>query len=146
VTSSCGVTGTCLMLSSLRSCAAISAIVVPDAAALTAEVAVENQDIGFVHEGQAAQVKLETFSFTRYGTLPARVRTVSADAVVDDKRGVVFAVTLTLDRDAIEVDGRTVRLAPGMNLTAEVRIGRRRVIDYWLGPLQRRTSEALRER
>lgn len=121
-------------------------VVVPDAAALTAEVAVENQDIGFVHEGQAAQVKLETFSFTRYGTLPARVRTVSADAVVDDKRGAVFAVTLTLDRDAIEVDGRTVRLAPGMNLTAEVRIGRRRVIDYWLGPLQRRTSEALRER
>ena len=121
-------------------------VVVPDGAEVTAEVMLENKDIGFVHPGQAVAVKLDTFPFTRYGTVPATLQRVSADAVVDEKRGAIFPATLRLQAGDIAVDGRRVTLAPGMSLTAEVQTGRRRVIEYLLSPLQRKVDESLRER
>jgi hemolysin D len=121
-------------------------VIVPDGAELTAEVTVDNKDIGFVHEGQEVEVKLETFSFTRYGTVPAKLVRVTGDAVNDDKRGAVFPATLRFEHDVIEVDGKPIRLAPGMNVTAEVKTGRRRVIDFLLSPIQKAANQSLRER
>ena len=121
-------------------------IVVPDGALVTAEVTLENKDIGFVNVGNAAEIKLETFPFTRYGTVSARVDRVTADAVNDEKRGAIFPVTLTLKTTQINVDGKLIQLAPGMNLTAEIKTGQRRVIEYLLSPIQRAGSESLRER
>ncbi len=121
-------------------------VVVPDDAEVTAEVTIDNKDIGFVRVGQTAAVKLEAFNFTRYGTVPAQVTRVSADAVVDEKRGPVFAVGLTLARDTINVDGAAVNLKPGMNITAEMQTGARRVIDFLLSPVQRHVGESARER
>jgi hemolysin D len=102
--------------------------------------------IGFVTAGQAAEVKVETFSFTRYGTLPATVRWVTQDAVNDEKRGAIFPATLRLDRSAIEVNGKLMRLAPGMQVSAEVKTGRRRVIEFLLAPVQQAVSLSAKER
>lgn len=121
-------------------------VIVPDDGAVTAEVVVENKDIGFVHAGQQAAVKLETFNFTRYGTVPAQVSWVSADAVNDEKRGAIFPATLQLQARDIEVDGKRITLAPGMSLAAEIKTGKRRVIDYLLSPVQQRVGSSLQER
>jgi hemolysin D len=139
-------------------------VVVPDQAAgeVIAEVSIDNKDIGFVQAGQHAEVKLETFNFTRYGTVPASVQWVTADAVVqpganakgedsDSKAAqtgsqAVFPARLVLARGDIQIDGKTVRLSPGLNLTAEIKTGKRRVIDYLLSPVQQRVGESLRER
>jgi len=121
-------------------------VVVPRDAEVTAEVVVDNKDIGFVHPGQAVEVKLETFPFTRYGTVPATVRHMAADAVADDKRGAIFPATLTLGRSVIEVNGQRVALSPGMNLSAEIKTGRRRIADFLLSPIQQAAHESLRER
>ena len=121
-------------------------VLVPDEAQVTAEVVLENKDIGFVRAGQEAEIKLETFPYTRYGTVPATVKSVTADAVNDEKRGAIFPVTLVLGKGAIDVDGKPVRLTPGMNVTAEVKTGRRRVIEYLFNPVQEHVQESLRER
>ena len=138
-------------------------VIVPgaDGDELIAEVSIENKDIGFVHAGQAAEVKFETFTFTRYGTVPAKVQWVTADAVVnttstgnkdsDNKAGsaatqAIFPARLLLARTHISVDGRVIRLSPGLNLTAEVKTGQRRVIDYLLSPVRQSLSESMRER
>jgi hemolysin D len=121
-------------------------VIVPAEARLRAEVVIDNKDIGFVSAGQAAQIKLETFPFTRYGLVPATVQSVTADAVNDEKRGAIFPATLALGRDTIDVEGKRIRLSPGMNITAEVKTGRRRVIDYLLSPVARAVSESVRER
>lgn len=121
-------------------------IVVPDSAAVTAEVSIANQDIGFVNVGQMAEVKLETFAYTRYGTVPARVDVVTADAVTDDKRGSYYPATLTLSQRDMLIDGKRVPLSPGMNITAEIKTGQRRIIEFLLSPVQRAGSESLRER
>lgn len=121
-------------------------VLVPDDAEVTAEVVLENKDVGFVREGQQVEIKLETFPYTRYGTVAAEVRHISADAVNDEKRGAIFPATLVLQRHQLDVDGKTIKLAPGMNLTAEIKTGRRRVIDYLLSPLQQHVQESLGER
>ena len=121
-------------------------VIVPDGAPVTAEVTLDNKDIGFVNAGQAAEIKLETFPYTRYGTIAATVTRVSADAVNDEKRGALFPVTLAMAVNQINIDGKPIRLAPGMNVTAEIKTGKRRVIDYLLSPVQRAGSESLRER
>ena len=132
-------------------------VVVPDQAKGTADVVLENGDVGSVNNGQQAEVKLETFPFTRYGTVPATVSNIAADAVVHEGSGkdkdgnanaggAVFPATLTLAKDTIIVDGKRIKLAPGMNLRAEIKTGRRRVIEYLLRPVQTYAQESLRER
>lgn len=121
-------------------------VIVPEEAALTAEVAIANTDIGFVREGQEVAVKLETFSFTRYGTVSAKVQRVTSDAVVDDQRGAVFPTTLVFARDTIDVDGKAIRLRPGLNVTAEIKTGKRRVIEFLLSPVQRVVTDSMKER
>ena len=121
-------------------------VIVPKDAQVTAEVVVDNKDIGFVNAGQAAVIKLETFPFTRYGTVNATVQSVVADAVNDEKKGAIFPATLTLNTSSIDVDGKRIALSPGMNVTAEVKTGRRRVIEYLLSPVQKTMGESLGER
>lgn len=107
---------------------------------------IANLDIGFVNAGQMATVKLETFPYTRYGTVAAQVSMVSADAVTDEKKGSYDPAVLTLSQKDMAIDGKRIPLSPGMNLTAEIKTGHRRVIDYLLSPVQRAGSESLRER
>ena len=121
-------------------------IVVPDSAQVSAEVNIANLDIGFVNAGQTAEVKLETFPYTRYGTVMATVNVVTADAVTDEKKGSYYPATLTLSQKDMLIDGKRIRLSPGMNITAEIKTGQRRVIEYLLSPVQRAGSESLRER
>ena len=102
--------------------------------------------IGFVRVGDGAAIKFETFPYTRYGTVAAQVERVTPDAVNDEKRGAIFLVTLALKKRQIDIDGKLVQLVPGMNLTAEIKTGKRRVIEYLIIPIQRARNESLKER
>jgi hemolysin D len=142
--------------------------VVPDDALVLVEASVENGDIGFVRAGQNVEVKVETFTFTRYGLLHGHVVDVSRDRVEDSSasgsrqassakatertaeegqaKGPGYVAHVALDSTRLLVDGREETLAPGMAVTAEIKTGRRRVISYLLSPLQRYAHEGGRER
>jgi hemolysin D len=110
------------------------------------EAFIENKDVGFIREGQAAEVKVETFPFTKYGTLQGVVSIVSQDGVPDEKRGLLFQARVKLKQNSLNIDGKTVSLSPGMNVTAEISTGQRRVIDYFLDTVKKTVNEGLRER
>ncbi|NBV19038.1 HlyD family type I secretion periplasmic adaptor subunit [Janthinobacterium sp.] len=120
--------------------------IVPRQGRLEIDAVLENRDVGFVQEGQAVAIKVDAFDFTKYGTVPAVVSSVSRDAVEDDKKGLVYAVRITLRQPAIVIDGRVVQLSAGMAVRAEIRTGTRRVIEYVLSPLVQHQKEALHER
>ncbi len=139
-------------------------MIVPDGEGIAVEAELANKDSGFVHVGQNVEIKVESFPFTRYGTIPGEVITVSGDAVQGNegeaaqRRGAaaaggaagageaVYSVRIRLLKDKIAADGRSVALTPGMAVTAEIKIGRRRVIEYILDPVMRYSEESLRER
>lgn len=120
--------------------------VVPDDGLVEVEARLANRDSGFVQAGQPAVIKVDTFAFTRYGTLPGEVASVSRDAVPDEQLGSVYVVRIRLHRLQLDVDGRRMALSPGMAVSAEVLTGTRRVISYFLSPLMQHAQESLRER
>lgn len=121
-------------------------LLVPAEAALEIEARVLNKDIGFVHAGQEAVVKIETFNFTKYGYLKGEVRQVSRDAVIDKDLGLYYLAHVVLEKDMMTIDGKHISLEPGMAVTAEVKMGERRVIEFLLSPLMRYRQESGRER
>ncbi len=122
-------------------------VIVPDTDEVTALVQVANLDIGFIQPGQKAEIKLETFPYTLYGTVPASVVVLSGDAVTDEKTGIsTYPATLKLAHRYMQVDGKSVAISPGMNVTAEIKTGHRRIIEFLLSPVVKASKESLRER
>lgn len=121
-------------------------VIVPKENVLEVEAMLPNKDIGFVSPGQDAEVKVETFPFTKYGVLHGKITQVSSDAIQDEKPGLIYSTRVKLAKDTIRVENKIVRLSPGMAVTVEVKTGTRRVIEYFLSPLMQVTSESLRER
>ncbi len=120
--------------------------IVPRDEAVEVEAFVENKDIGFVNVGQQAAVKVETFPFTKYGTIDATVTQVSNDAINDEKKGLLYSLRARLAQATIRVEEKSLLLSPGMAVTVEIRTGQRRVIEYFLSPLLQYGDESLRER
>jgi hemolysin D len=120
--------------------------IVPDDTELEVEAWINNRDIGFVRTDDPVEVKVETFPFTKYGTLPGHLAGISHDAVSDEARGLVYKARILLEESTIGVNGRQVRLEPGMAVTAEVRTGDRRLVEFLMSPLLRYRDEFARER
>jgi hemolysin D len=121
-------------------------IIVPADQALEIEAFIENKDIGFVNPGQEAEIKIETFPYTKYGALHGEMLQVSTDAINDEKRGLIYAAKVKLPRTTMPVENKIVNLSPGMAVTVEIKTGQRRVIEYFLSPLIEHVGESLRER
>ena len=136
-------------------------VIVPAAHDISAEVMVANKDIGFIHSGQKVRIKLETFNFTRYGTIDGEVTWVSADALTRDPQNAnsatnpasngqaplaYFPAHVRLSKQTIDVEGKTMPVTPGLNITAEIKTGRRTVLDYLLSPIQKTIDESAGER
>ncbi|WP_147820960.1 HlyD family type I secretion periplasmic adaptor subunit [Salidesulfovibrio onnuriiensis] len=113
---------------------------------LEIEAKVKNKDIGFVREGQEVGIKLEAFPFTEYGTLDGTVQSVSGDAIQTEEGDLYFLARVGMKQSHIMVNGRRVNLTPGMRATAEVKIRQRRLIEFFLSPLLKYTSESMKER
>ena len=123
--------------------------IVPEDVKLEFEVYADNKDIGFIKVGQEAEVKVETFNFQKFGMYKAEVMEISADAVNDPSdqlRNMKYKLLLDPTSNDINVYGQPAKLEVGMNVSAEIKIKEKRIIDFFLDPFRRYTSEALRER
>ena len=140
------------------------AVVVPSESQLEIEAMLSNRDIGFVQPGQKAEIKVDTFNFTRYGLLHGDVLSVSSDAITRDRpqgasndramgaatsssepkgQELEYAARVSLDRAAMQIDEKLVKLGPGMAVTVEIKTGSRTIISYLLSPLARYKQEFL---
>lgn len=144
--------------------------IVPAASAIDVEAYLPNEDVGFVHLGQVAAVKVAAFPFTQYGTVTAKVIRIGRDAIpaadaqqaladpsrppsanstagtADATNSLVFPITVQLDATSISVDGAAIDLTPGMGVTVEVNTGSRRILEYLFSPMVEVTQSAMRER
>lgn len=117
--------------------------IVPEDTPLIIEANIQNKDIGFVSEGQEASIKIDTFSYQRYGLLKGTVEKVSPDAFEDEKQGLVYKIKVSIPKQKLQVEGKEVSLSPGMAVTVEVKTGQRRVIEFFLEPLVKYAKESL---
>jgi hemolysin D len=120
--------------------------IVPNGQVLEIEAGLLNKDIGFVHTGQIAEIKIDSFPFTKYGVIDGEVTDISADAVEHEQLGLLFPLKASIVTDEINVNGKWVKLKPGMSVTVEIKTGTRRLMEFLLAPLMRGVSEGARER
>ena len=124
--------------------------IVPEDVTLEFEVYADNKDIGFIKQGMEAEVKVETFNFQKFGMIKADVEEISADAANEpndvEKYKKFKLILKPTEKNTVDVFGEEVPLAVGMNVSAEIKIKEKRIVDFFLDPFRRYTSEALRER
>ena len=123
-------------------------VIVPDGVELEFEVWAENKDIGFIKEGQEAEVKVATFNFQKFGMLTAYVDEISADSnsdKSDPEKNKRFRLLLKLDENTLK-ENPDIHINPGMEVTAEIKIKEKRIIEFFLDPFRHYTHESLRER
>lgn len=128
---------------------------VPRAEPLQAEVWISNEDIGFVRPRQLVKLKLGAFTFQKYGMLQGAVAQVSADASDSTAQQagpgglsekLVYKAVVALSSQQLFAEGKAHALTPGMQVSAEILLGTRSVLEYVLSPIRGAFQEAARER
>lgn len=117
--------------------------VIPKDVPLVIKATVMNQDIGFIKDGMEAAIKIDTYNFQKYGLLRGIVKHISDDSIDDEKLGPVFEVYIEPTEKTLFVEGETVTLNSGMSVTAELKVGKRRIIEFFIYPMIRYLDEGL---
>jgi hemolysin D len=119
---------------------------VPEERTLEVEAFILNKDIGFIEEGQMAEIKIDTFNFTKFGMIEGEIIDLSNDAISDENLGLVYLCRVLLKKTKMQIKNKWVNLSPGMSVMVEIKTGQRRIIDYFLSPLMKYAQESIRER
>lgn len=119
--------------------------IVPKGTKLIVDATVQNKDIGFIQVGQSVVIKVDTYSFQRYGYLKGTVKNVSPDAINDEKQGLIYKMKVEIESSKTS-KSNTINVEPGMTVTAEITTGKRRIIEFFLDPLMTHTDASLEVR
>lgn len=120
--------------------------VVPDKANLQIKATVLNQDIGFVEPDMQVSVKLDTYNFQKYGLLSGVVTVVSPNSIEDERLGQVYEVYIKPTTAKLVVEGKEQSMKIGMSTTNEIKIGKRRIIEFFIYPLIKYLDESIKVR
>jgi len=102
-----------------------------------------NKDIGFLTINQDVAIKIDTFNFQKYGKLDGKLIHIGNDAIEDEKLGEVYEIKVEPLQTTLEVEGEIKSIEPGMSVTAEIKVGKRRVIELFIYPVIRYLDEGL---
>jgi adhesin transport system membrane fusion protein len=123
--------------------------IVPIEDTLLVEAQVRTSDRGFLHTGQEATVKFDTYDYSIYGGLKATVEFISTDAIEDQSSGKkerYFRVRLRTERNYLGTEERPLGIGPGYTATAEILTDKKTVLAYLMKPILKARDTALRER
>ncbi|HSA05765.1 MAG TPA: HlyD family type I secretion periplasmic adaptor subunit [Candidatus Gastranaerophilales bacterium] len=117
--------------------------IVPENEPLVVSAKVLNKDIGFVEKDMPVSVKIDTFSFQKYGIIDGKVIVVGRDSIEDEEMGLVYEVKIEPLQKFLKVDGEEKAIEPGMSLVAEIKTGKRRIIEFFIYPLIKYYQEGI---
>lgn len=120
--------------------------IVPLDDTLLVEARVSPRDVAFLRPGQEAMVKVSAYDFTIYGGLKGKLESISADTIEDKRGEYYYVVKIRTPKTNILYHNEALPIIPGMLVTADIRIGKKTVLDYLLKPVLRAKHNALRER
>jgi membrane fusion protein, hemolysin D len=111
------------------------AVVVPTDSTPVIKAQVLNRDVGYLTPGMDVAIKVDTFEFQKYGMLHGRLLHVARDSVMDEHLGLVYDAYIEPLETTLQVGGVTAEVTNGMSVSAEVKVGKRRMIEFFIYPL-----------
>jgi HlyD family secretion protein len=126
---------------------------VPAGAPLIAEIGLRSADVGVVRAGDPVVIKVDAFPYQRHGVLHGRLRAVGQDSLgmradgteAPQAGGAMHRAQVALETPHLAGVPDGARPIPGMTVTAEIKVGERSVLSYFLLPLLRGFEESIRE-
>ena len=92
-----------------------------------------DKDIGFVEPDQSAEVKIDAFPFTTYGSIKGKITSISADAVSPNKTDRAqyynFPVNISLNKSYLQKNDRKIFLMAGMSVQSNIKLREKRLIS-----------------
>ncbi|HEX6374422.1 MAG TPA: HlyD family efflux transporter periplasmic adaptor subunit [Allosphingosinicella sp.] len=114
-------------------------LIIPDDAAVTAELYVPTSAAGFLEPGQEVRLAIDAFPFQRFGSVSGRIATISRSTIArTDEKGTatpVYLVTVTIDAPWVTAHGRRQKLVPGMTLSARIVTEKQSLLEWLFEPL-----------
>lgn len=120
--------------------------IVPSDDTLLVEAQIKPADIGFLHLGQEAKVKISAYDSSIYGSLDGKIEWISADAIDDpEEKERYYLIKVRTDKKAISTKKGDLQIMPGMAAEVDILNGKRTVLAYLFKPIADVRSRALRE-
>lgn len=110
---------------------------------LLIKATVLNKDIGFIKPDMPVSIKIDTYDFQKYGLLHGKVKSISQNSIENEELGPVYEIYITLDKNTLIIDGKEQKISTGMTLNAEIEIGKRRIIEFFIYPLIKYMDEGV---
>lgn len=126
--------------------------VVPDGESLRMDGWVRNEDAAYVSPGMPAKVKVAAYPFQKYGWVEGEVAWLGVDSETPESmrnaqgQPLFYRMRVDFKRQELARNGKTYPLRPGMQVVADIQIGRRTLLEYLTSPMRRVLLEAARER
>ncbi len=140
-------------------------VIVPKDTPLIVEATLSNEEVGFVHLGQRVDIKIDSYPFQKFGSLGGTLVWISPDAeetqmasntpdsgslkttqAGSGREKISYKIHVRPDAQFLKGDGRELALAPGMTLEADIITEKRRVIDFFLSPINKYISTGMKVR
>jgi len=120
--------------------------IVPKDAKMQIKAKVLNQDVGFIEPNMPVSIKVDTYNFQKYGILDGVVTIVSPNSIEDEHLGPVYEVYIEPKNTTLLVEGKEQSIKYGMSTTNEIKIGKRRIIEFFIYPLIKYMDESIKVR
>ena len=122
------------------------AVIVPPDSPLLIKALVSSRDVGFITPSMKVSIKIDTFEFQKYGIIDGELTHVSKDSIEDQYMGLMYETLVRPERISLRVDGQESEITNGMGVTAEIKVGKRRIIEFFIYPLIRYLDEGIKVR
>lgn len=119
------------------------ASVVPKEAQFQIEALVSDKDVSKIAINDEVKIKINSYSYQRYGVLVGKILNISADAIIDNERGVFYQVRVAVDNLTTNV-GKMLKLNSGMGVTVEIKAGDKRIMDFFIEPLLQKVEDGFK--
>ncbi|HEC14746.1 MAG TPA: HlyD family type I secretion periplasmic adaptor subunit, partial [Rhodospirillales bacterium] len=120
--------------------------IVPMDKDLVVEAKITTNDVGHVRTGLPVKVKILTYNYARYGGITGVLKSVSATTFLDAKNKPYYKGTIVLDRNYVGFDPEKNRVLPGMTVQADIKTGKKTLLQYLLKPVYSSVDRSFRER
>lgn len=125
---------------------AVIAEIVPLGKELIVEARANPADIGQLRVAQGVAVKVSTFDFAQFGSVPGQITHISPTTFRDALGHSFYRILIRLDRDFVGDDPARNRILPGMTVLADIKTDERTVLRFLLNPVYRAFDAAFQER
>lgn len=115
--------------------------IVPDNTPLEMLCYVKNMDISDIREGMEAEIKLDAYSYNKYGTVKGTVKYVSPSSFVSDSMGNVYLVKIELNNN-----NSNIELISGLSGSVEIKTDKRTVLEYFMNPIIKGFGDSMKEK